>query len=231
MSTRRFAPGEEGDDEEVDREEPKSVWPKKDPRTGGFHPDVLGIEHRERWDRASMAEREEIKTAWTQEKQELELSSKEAPIEEMMNSLVRDPELRDAEISVDDSRITKSQTGWFAEEEDDDFALTPDHEEGNDSDMTSVAHDELALQREIREYARLAAWDMPLLKSMFRSILYHLSKYLADHYTTLQSSKKKNQTTKPSPLSVSAIQPILAKAIQLTEKSWSNSHHRTKTSS
>jgi small subunit ribosomal protein S35 len=33
--------------------------------------------------------------------------------------------------------------------------------------MTSTAHGELEQHREMREYARIMAWDMPLLYSMF----------------------------------------------------------------
>jgi hypothetical protein len=33
-------------------------------------------------------------------------------------------------------------------------------------DMSSIAHDELQQHRELREYARIAAWEMPLLSSM-----------------------------------------------------------------
>lgn len=34
--------------------------------------------------------------------------------------------------------------------------------------MTTMAYDELEQHRELREYARIAAWEMPLLSSMFQ---------------------------------------------------------------
>ena len=46
--------------------------------------------------------------------------------------------------------------------EDDDFEMENDLVE----DMNSLAHGELEHHREMRHYARLAAWEMPLLSSM-----------------------------------------------------------------
>jgi small subunit ribosomal protein S35 len=46
--------------------------------------------------------------------------------------------------------------------EDDDFELEADTYE----EMSSLAHGELEHHREMRHYARLAAWEMPLLSSM-----------------------------------------------------------------
>lgn len=46
-----------------------------------------------------------------------------------------------------------------------------EYESGEDElfegdDMSSIAHGELQQHRELREYARIAAWEMPLLSSM-----------------------------------------------------------------
>jgi small subunit ribosomal protein S35 len=57
--------------------------------------------------------------------------------------------------------------GIWANEEDDEFAQTEDGDDVfHDDEMTSMAHAELELHREVREFARIAAWDMPLLSSM-----------------------------------------------------------------
>jgi small subunit ribosomal protein S35 len=53
----------------------------------------------------------------------------------------------------------------------------PDDEEENEEDITSLAHGELEHHREMRHYARLAAWEMPMLSSkcsraLIPSILY-----------------------------------------------------------
>lgn len=39
--------------------------------------------------------------------------------------------------------------------------------EFEEDDITSLAHGELEQHREYREYARLAAWEMPLLSSTY----------------------------------------------------------------
>lgn len=59
-------------------------------------------------------------------------------------------------------------TDFWSDAEDDEFADVEDADDsfGND-DITSMAHAELEVHREVREYARIAAWDMPLLSSMF----------------------------------------------------------------
>jgi len=43
--------------------------------------------------------------------------------------------------------------------------------EFQEDDITSLAHGELEQHREYREYARLAAWEMPLLSSMFSHVI------------------------------------------------------------
>ena len=40
----------------------------------------------------------------------------------------------------------------------------------DEDDISSLGHGELEQHRELRHYARLAAWEMPLLASMFRLI-------------------------------------------------------------
>lgn len=57
--------------------------------------------------------------------------------------------------------------GFWGKDETDDFAKVEDaDEEYLDDEMTSMAHAEVELHREVREYARIAAWDMPFLSSM-----------------------------------------------------------------
>jgi hypothetical protein len=60
----------------------------------------------------------------------------------------------------------KDKGFWALDEEDDEFTQVEDgEEEWDESAITSVAHSELDLHREIREYTRVIAWDMPLLQS------------------------------------------------------------------
>lgn len=52
---------------------------------------------------------------------------------------------------------------WY--DEDDPESYTEEHEEFNEDDITSMAHGKLDEIREMRHYARLAVWEMPLLAS------------------------------------------------------------------
>lgn len=73
--------------------------------------------------------------------------------------------------------VRDKSRGFWAEEEDDEFALVEDgDEEFKDDEITSMAHAELELHREMREYARIAAWDMPLLSSTYLSNIIEYTK-------------------------------------------------------
>ena len=56
--------------------------------------------------------------------------------------------------------------GFWAEDDGDEMAQVEDGDEDiQDNEITSMAHAELEMHREMREYARIAAWDMPMLSS------------------------------------------------------------------
>lgn len=61
--------------------------------------------------------------------------------------------------------VSRQHLGVLGMDEEDEFARMPE-DEVDGSDMTSVAHSELDLHRDIREYQRRMAWDLPLLSSM-----------------------------------------------------------------
>lgn len=58
------------------------------------------------------------------------------------------------------------QYGYWAEDDPDEESQVEDSDDFKDDDMTSMAHAELEQHRELRSYARIIAWDMPLLSSM-----------------------------------------------------------------
>lgn len=63
--------------------------------------------------------------------------------------------------------IRDKRPGFWAEEEDDEFGLVEDaDDEFREDEMTSMAHAEVELHRDIREWTRIAAWDMPFLSRM-----------------------------------------------------------------
>ena len=61
-------------------------------------------------------------------------------------------------------KLRPDQIGFLAEDEDepDDIGEDPTYE---GDDISSLAHGELEQHREMREYARIAVWEMPLLYS------------------------------------------------------------------
>jgi small subunit ribosomal protein S35 len=65
----------------------------------------------------------------------------------------------------------KPTLGFWGEDEEDEFAMVEDGNESSDDVITSMAEAELELHREMRHYARIAAWDMPLLTSTCASLL------------------------------------------------------------
>lgn len=62
--------------------------------------------------------------------------------------------------------IRPKYRGFWAEDDGDEMAQVEDGDEDiQDDEITSMAHAEMELHREMREYARIAAWDMPMLSS------------------------------------------------------------------
>ena len=64
---------------------------------------------------------------------------------------------------------TRKPSYDFSGMNDPDRDIAPD-EVFRDDDITSLAHAQLDVHREMREYSRLAAWEMPLLSSTFTSM-------------------------------------------------------------
>lgn len=69
-------------------------------------------------------------------------------------------------IDPEESRIPRVRTGLMAMGEEDEQG-TGEDEEFQGDDITSLGHGELEQHREMRQYARIAAWEMPLLSSMY----------------------------------------------------------------
>lgn len=62
--------------------------------------------------------------------------------------------------------VRSKTRGFWAEDDGDEMAQVEDGDEDiQDDEITSMAHAEMELHREMREYARIAAWDMPMLSS------------------------------------------------------------------
>jgi small subunit ribosomal protein S35 len=63
-----------------------------------------------------------------------------------------------------DTPVPASELGFWGEDEDDELGRMPDDDDWEDDSMvTAIAETDLDLMRDIRQYTRVAAWDMPLL--------------------------------------------------------------------
>lgn len=92
--------------------------------------------------------------------------SLEAEIEQEIAKEVEAIE-KQAPISFPEEKLAKGDIGFWAEDEDDEFTQVPDEDDDfRGDDMTTPAHAQLDLHRDMREYQRRIAWDMPLLRSM-----------------------------------------------------------------
>lgn len=73
---------------------------------------------------------------------------------------------REEPIVFTEVKPNKLNAGFWADEEDDEFGrVFDDNNEFRGDDITTPAHAQLDLHRDMREYQRRIAWDMPLLKS------------------------------------------------------------------
>lgn len=75
------------------------------------------------------------------------------------------PETDDiVEIPSDVNEARAKRSGYWADDEpDEEFALADDDDQWNEEDITTPAQADLEVHREVREYTRIAAWDLPLL--------------------------------------------------------------------
>ncbi|GLA49983.1 37S ribosomal protein S24, mitochondrial [Aspergillus niger] len=164
-------------------EEPKRPRPQDLPPAPEYSPDFLSKEEREQYDLMSPEERQEFDEA-----------------NRALVSEYNDPEARAAMFAELDKEVFQIErqtylrfeepkirsNGFWAEDEPDDLALVEDGDEDfNDDEMTSMAYAQLEQHREIREYARIAAWDMPLLSKLAKPFtLPPESHILRFRYTT-----------------------------------------------
>ena len=67
-----------------------------------------------------------------------------------------------------DPKPRLSDLGFWGEDEDDEFGQVEDaDDEESNLNVSTIAENQAELQREIRDYTRMAIWDMPLLSSKY----------------------------------------------------------------
>lgn len=100
---------------------------------------------------------------------------------------------REAPISfTEKKKLNKNNVGFWADDEDDEFGQVPDgDDEFLGDDMTTPAHGQLDLHRDMREYQRRIAWDMPLLRKFARPfspppltspLRFRYTTYMGEHH-------------------------------------------------
>ncbi|KAL1966753.1 hypothetical protein VTN77DRAFT_3950 [Rasamsonia byssochlamydoides] len=143
---------------------PKDLTPEDIEQLPEYSPDNFSKEEKTMYEMMSPEERalfDEENRRFVEEFNDMEKRAADfAEIEKSAAQIEREEPMRFED-------VREKVTGFWAEEEDDEFAIVEDgDEEFNDDEITSMAHAELELHREMREYARIAAWDMPLLSKL-----------------------------------------------------------------
>jgi hypothetical protein len=82
--------------------------------------------------------------------------------------------------------------------------------------MTTLAHQEMELHREMREYARITAWDMPMLSSKLNSYPFAPVNSL----TSTQSSPNRSPCLPPPTFYASATLPTWVNSTRQSPRSW-----------
>lgn len=116
------------------------------------------------------AEQKQLQDEWAQ--MNTETSEAEREFEESLEERMpqagptpRERELEDS-LSFPIAKTRSKDIGFWGDDEEDEDAMVEDmDDEFKDDDVTSMAHAELELHREIREYTRITAWEMPFLNS------------------------------------------------------------------
>ncbi|KAJ5206187.1 hypothetical protein N7491_003193 [Penicillium cf. griseofulvum] len=153
------------------QDDPVIPPPPKELRAEDFPPmpeysvDLLTKEQRSMYDMMSPEERaafDEENTRMVAEFNDPE--KRAAAFEQLEKSILQ----IDKEEDLRFEEIRPRRAGFWAEDEPDELVniLEDGDEEINDDEITSMAHAEMELHREMREYARLTAWDMPMLSKL-----------------------------------------------------------------
>ncbi|KAL2835204.1 mitochondrial ribosomal subunit protein-domain-containing protein [Aspergillus cavernicola] len=169
-------------------EDPPDPTPLRDPRPEDlppapeYSPELLSKEERLMYERMAPEEREDFDAENRRVVEDFNDIEKRkamfAQIDKQVTQIEKDVPLR-----FEDGK-TKG-LGFWAKEEDDEFALVADNDDVFDDEITSMAHAEVELHREVREYARITAWDMPFLAKLAKPFtLPPQSHILRFRYTT-----------------------------------------------
>ncbi|KAI5292800.1 28S ribosomal protein S35, mitochondrial [Ascosphaera acerosa] len=127
-----------------------------------FSPDILTPKELEEYNTLTPEQRKEFAANMDKALDVLRSSDETS---EALAAMERDLFELEREVDYPTSLPRARPEGFWAEDEEDEFARAAkdgdDH--FNDDDITTMAHTELDAHRDVRHYARIAAWEMPLL--------------------------------------------------------------------
>lgn len=133
-----------------------------------YSPDQLSKEERKMYDMMAPEDRKQFDDENRRMVEDYNDPQKRAAMFAEMDQLANQVE-REEPMRFHDEPVKRR--GFWAEDETDEFTLVEDSDEVfGDDEMTSMAHAEVEMHREVRDYMRIAAWDMPHLSS--RALLY-----------------------------------------------------------
>ncbi|KAL4803621.1 mitochondrial ribosomal subunit protein-domain-containing protein [Aspergillus unguis] len=142
---------------------PKDPRPEDLPPAPEYSPDLLSPEERQAYDLMSPEERAEFDSRnrkMVEQYNDLDFRKRMfADIDKEVNDIEK-------QMPMKFNEGVGKRKGFWAKDEDDEFGVVEDEDEFWDDEMTSAAHSELELHRDIRDYARIAAWDMPFLSKL-----------------------------------------------------------------
>ncbi|KAL2861438.1 mitochondrial ribosomal subunit protein-domain-containing protein [Aspergillus pseudodeflectus] len=144
---------------------PREPRPEELPAAPEYSPDQLTQEERSLYDMLSAEDRAKFDVDNAKMVAEYNDPAKRAKmfaeIDKEVNHLEREFPQRFEET------LRGKPRGFWTEDEDDEFGIVDDTGEVvRDDEITTPAHAELELHREMREYARITAWDMPFLSKL-----------------------------------------------------------------
>ncbi|KAJ5190450.1 uncharacterized protein N7498_009435 [Penicillium cinerascens] len=167
---------------------PKDLKAEDFPPAPEYSPDLLNKEERSMYDMMAPDQRAEFDAENRRMVAEFNDVGKRAAmfaeLDKKVNQIDKEEDLRFEDIRT-------KQRGFWAEDDPDELAQVEDgDEEINDDEITAMAHSEMELHREVREYARIAAWDMPMLSKLAKPFtLPPETHILRFRYTTYMGEK------------------------------------------
>ena len=138
-----------------------TVYRDDDRKPSGFEVSSLSPESRDYYNTLSPEERAEYEETSRKIHEHMTSPAVESQLQEAVSQAVQELAAEEPKLEL---KTPKIKEGYLAMGEEDPQDIGEDDEFEGD-DITSTAHGQLEQHREIREYMRIAAWEMPMLSS------------------------------------------------------------------